>query len=167
MLYGLRPCWRRRVSSRWKMVFPLSVFLRRDPDDLGAGQAIQQDIAGGRRWGGRVGRAQDEPTVQTQSGRGNGRGAGMVGLGAAAGQDGVGPMRDRIGHDEFQLSDFVPGEFHPGQVIPFDIDFHPHLPARMGQELKRCGRSGQVKPWWRDVIYCIRIHLFLPYFVLT
>jgi uncharacterized membrane protein len=56
----------------------------------------------------------------------------MVGLRASAGHDGVGALGKRVGHDEFQLPDFVPGEFHPGEIVSFNIDLDPHFTAYLG-----------------------------------
>ena len=74
---------------------------------------------------------------------GNGGGAGMVGLGAAAGQDGVGAGRKGIRHNEFQLPDLVPGEFHSGEVVPLDVN----LDAEAGAEGRQRVRGIQGQLW--------------------
>ena len=81
----------------------------RDPRDIGAGEPIEQDVAGRGRRVRRIVAAQDQDAAQAEPGRGERGRARVVALLAAARQYVGRAGRDRLGHQIFQLADLVAG----------------------------------------------------------
>jgi hypothetical protein len=94
----------------------------RDPDQLGADQAIEEDVAGGRGWVRRIVAAQDEHALHAELGGGKSGGARVVGLLAAARDHVRGLMRDGLGHQVLELADLVAHQLRAGVVVALDPD---------------------------------------------
>ena len=135
------------------------VFGRRDPNDGGTGQTIEQDVAFRRRRVGRLRRSQQQAATEAQCGSCKGCGAAMVGLGPSAGDHRVGVEGQCIGHDELQFADLVAGQCSSGKIIPLDVQLDTEFPTQTPQRLNRRGQTGQIDPRWRG-----RFHFSHPSF---
>ena len=70
----------------------------------------------------------------------------MVGLGAAGGEDHVGPPGLCVRQQKLQLADLVAAKPHADQVIPLDIDIFFIFPAQVLQLVQGRGPHGQMQP---------------------
>ncbi len=83
-------------------------------DQPGAKQVVQQNVAGHLA---RVVAGQYQHTVKTIASGGRGRLPAVIGLRRAGGDDGVGLLRQRLGHQEFQFARLVAAGGQAGQVV--------------------------------------------------
>ena len=82
--------------------------------------------------------AQDEGAGQAETGSCRGGLAGVVGLGRAAGDQGVGPLGQRLGDEKLQFAGLVPARRQPGLVVPLDPQLGAaQMGGQTGQELQR------------------------------
>lgn len=93
--------------------------------------------------------AQDQVARQAQVGRRDRRGARVIGLNAAEGDDAVGRRGARLGHEKLQLAHLVAGQLHAGQVVALDPQLGAvrqagHVPAvqRRGQQAQPVALAG-------------------------
>ena len=84
--------------------------------------------------------------LQPQAGGSRCRCPGMIGLDAAGGNQHVGPFLQGFRDGKLQLSDFVPGHFHAGKVIPFDPDLSAQFIGNAIQRIYRGGKIGKPDP---------------------
>jgi hypothetical protein len=109
--------------------------IRPGPDDFCAQEFVQEQVALGLRWGLA---AQDQGTGQAEAGGRGGGLAGVVGLGRAAGDQRVGPLGQRFGHQELQFAGLVPACRQPGLVVPFGPELGAaQIGRQTGQHLQR------------------------------
>lgn len=93
--------------------------LIRNDADLGAHQAIEEEVAGE---GVAVASIENEEGAETGDSGGGGGHAGVVGLDGALGDKEVGAGGEGVGEEVFELAGLVAAEGETGQVVAFEID---------------------------------------------
>ena len=116
------------------------------PDDVGAEELVQGDVARGpyRRRAG-----EDEAAAETESRRRRGREPGVVALGGAAGDERRGAGPERLGAEVLELAHLVAASAEPGEIVALDPQVAWSKPQQGGQPGRRFERCRPGAQWCR------------------
>ena len=112
------------------------------PDDLRAEEAVEEHVSRGHRRGRTTG--QDHRARQAEFVGRRGGHAHMIGLAAAAGDQGVAALSEGLGGQVFELARLVAASGQAGAVISLDPQHPGAQPDRGRQPIGRFERGGQM-----------------------
>ena len=138
----------------------VAVFVAGAETHVGAEQAVEEIVAFHRRL---LADAQQHGRLEAQVRGHRHRGAAMVRLDAAAGNQQIAALFQGFLHGELQLADLVARPFAAGLVVAFDIDILPAFLRPAGKSLNLRGKIRQGQ--FLHIIFAFWTNTFLQIYV--